>query len=208
MSTLDIVTDVSAVHSQVHRWSVASTTALDIDAVGRVGLALADDSRRRLLAALVTGPGYPSELAAELGLTRANVSNHLSCLRGCGLVVAQPGGRRVRYELADLELARALVTSPPACWSLNPRPAGDAHGRCWHEPAGLTSEIGTACDDTLRDEGVGSPGARAMAGDQPACPAARRRHDHLQRDRGDRASPPARRRSTAISDLVSTRWSR
>jgi DNA-binding transcriptional ArsR family regulator len=102
---------------------VVAATALDADALARVGIALSDDSRRRLLVALVNSPGYPSELADALGLTRANVSNHLSCLRGCGLVVAQPEGRRVRYELADRKLARALrdlldlvlVVDPSAC---------------------------------------------------------------------------------------------
>ena len=88
--------------------AVARSTTLDLGALARVGLALADDSRRRLLVALLDGPGYPSELAIELDLTRANVSNHLSCLRGCGLVVAEPEGRRVRYELADPKLADAL----------------------------------------------------------------------------------------------------
>lgn len=57
---------------------------------------------------LLDAPGYPAELADEFGLTRANVSNHLACLRGCGLVVARPEGRRVRYELADDRLASAL----------------------------------------------------------------------------------------------------
>lgn len=111
---------------------MAATTALNVEALARVGLALADDSRRRLLVALVNGPGYPSELADALELTRANVSNHLSCLRGCGLVVAQPEGRRVRYELADRKLARALrdlldlvlVVDPSAC------PASDDDGCC------------------------------------------------------------------------------
>ncbi len=50
----------------------------------------------------------PSELARELGLTRTNVSNHLSCLRGCGIVVAKPSGRQTRYELVDPHLAAAL----------------------------------------------------------------------------------------------------
>jgi DNA-binding transcriptional ArsR family regulator len=36
------------------------------------------------------------------------VSNHLSCLRGCGLVVATYEGRQVHYALADAHLARAL----------------------------------------------------------------------------------------------------
>jgi DNA-binding transcriptional ArsR family regulator len=41
-------------------------------------------------------------------MTKANVSNHLACLRSCGLVTSTAEGRRVRYELADERLARAL----------------------------------------------------------------------------------------------------
>ena len=78
------------------------------EALARVGRALADATRRRLLLALLEGPAYPAHLADELGLTRQNVSNHLTCLRGCGLVVAIPEGRQVRYELADGRLAHAL----------------------------------------------------------------------------------------------------
>jgi DNA-binding transcriptional ArsR family regulator len=81
---------------------------LDLDALGRVGTALADDTRRRLLVALLAGPAYPSDLAEDLGLSRPNVSNHLACLRGCGLVVAEPDGRRVAYRLSDPRLAHAL----------------------------------------------------------------------------------------------------
>lgn len=82
---------------------------VDADALGRVGTALADPTRRRLLLRLVDGPAYPSDLADALSLTRGNVSNHLSCLRGCGLVSTVPVGRRVRYELADPRLAGALA---------------------------------------------------------------------------------------------------
>ncbi|UED86423.1 ArsR/SmtB family transcription factor [Streptomyces profundus] len=82
---------------------------VDAAALARVGTALADESRRRLLLALLAEPAYPSDLADRLGMTRGNVSNHLSCLRGCGLVRGVPVGRRVRYELADPKLAHALA---------------------------------------------------------------------------------------------------
>ncbi|MQA03549.1 MAG: metalloregulator ArsR/SmtB family transcription factor [Streptosporangiales bacterium] len=85
------------------------TRATRMDALTRLGRALADPTRCRLLLALLDGPGYPSQLASELGLTRSNVSNHLACLRGCGLVVAVAEGRQVRYELADPHLARGLA---------------------------------------------------------------------------------------------------
>lgn len=79
-----------------------------LDALTRVGRALADPTRCQLLMALLDGPAYPAGLAMTLGLTRANVSNHLACLRGCGLIIGTPQGRHVRYDLADPALAHAL----------------------------------------------------------------------------------------------------
>lgn len=82
--------------------------SVDLTALARVGTALADDTRRRMLVALLDGAVYPSDLAHDLGLSRSNVSNHLACLRGCGLVVAEAEGRRQRYRLSDPKLAHAL----------------------------------------------------------------------------------------------------
>ncbi len=65
-------------------------------------------TRRRVLVQLIDGPGYPAEMADDFGATRANLSNHLTCLRECGLVTATAEGRRVRYELADQRLADGL----------------------------------------------------------------------------------------------------
>lgn len=91
--------------------------------LARFGQALSDPTRSRLLLALREAPGYPAELAHLLGVSRQSLSNHLACLRGCGLVVAVPEGRRVRYELADVHLAHALgdllgvvlAVDPAAC---------------------------------------------------------------------------------------------
>lgn len=85
-----------------------AATSLDLDALGRVGAALADPTRRRILATLLAGPAYPGGLAEGMATTRANMSNHLACLRECGLVRATREGRQVRYELADARLTRAL----------------------------------------------------------------------------------------------------
>lgn len=74
----------------------------------RLGRAMADDTRSRILLSLLEEPRYTGQLADDLGLTRSNVSNHLACLRGCGIVVAVPEGRRTRYELADGHLTQAL----------------------------------------------------------------------------------------------------
>lgn len=85
------------------------TIAPQLDVMHRLGRAMADPTRSRILLHLLAGPGYPAELARELGLTRSNVSNHLSCLRGCGIVVVAPEGRRTRYEIADPHIGRALT---------------------------------------------------------------------------------------------------
>ena len=85
------------------------TAATKLEALARVGKALADPTRCRILLELLDGPAYPAQLADTLGLTRANCSNHLTCLRGCGLVVATPEGRQVRYEIADPGLTHALA---------------------------------------------------------------------------------------------------
>jgi DNA-binding transcriptional ArsR family regulator len=80
----------------------------DLGTLARVGKALADPTRCRVLVQLADGPGYPAEMADSFGTTRANLSNHLTCLRECGLVTATAEGRRVRYELADQRLAEGL----------------------------------------------------------------------------------------------------
>ncbi|MGW4058572.1 Cd(II)/Pb(II)-sensing metalloregulatory transcriptional regulator CmtR [Amycolatopsis sp. NPDC004747] len=98
-------------------------------ALARLGRALADPTRCRILVALLDGVQYPGRLAEQLGLTRSNVSNHLSCLRGCGLVVATYEGRQVRYALADEHLARALGELLQVVLAVEPRE------ECVDEPA-------------------------------------------------------------------------
>lgn len=76
--------------------------------MNRLGRAMADPTRSRILMRLLEGPSYPAVLARDLGLTRPNVSNHLTCLRDCGIVVAEPEGRQTRYEISEPRLASAL----------------------------------------------------------------------------------------------------
>ena len=80
-----------------------------LDVMNRLGRAMADPTRSRILLTLLNKPSYPAVLSRELGLSRSNVSNHLTCLRGCGIVVAEPEGRQTQYEVADPHLARALT---------------------------------------------------------------------------------------------------
>jgi DNA-binding transcriptional ArsR family regulator len=85
------------------------TIAPRLAVMNRLGRALADPTRSRILLSLLDGPSYPAVLARELELTRPNVSNHLACLRGCGIVVATQEGRQTRYEIADAHLTKAMA---------------------------------------------------------------------------------------------------
>lgn len=88
-------------------WVLTITDRLDV--MNRLGRAMADPTRSRILMTLLDGPIYPAALARDLDLSPSNVSNHLTCLRDCGIVVAEPQGRRTRYEVADPRLTRALT---------------------------------------------------------------------------------------------------
>lgn len=83
-------------------------TLAHADALVRFGHALSDTTRTRILLSLNREPNYPAELADQLGVSRQILSNHLACLRGCGLVMSVPEGRRSRYELADARIGHAL----------------------------------------------------------------------------------------------------
>jgi len=107
-------------------------TVTHSDALARFGCALSDPTRTEILLRLRNCPGYPSELAEQIGVSRQILSNHLACLRGCGLVVVEPEGRRSRYELADERIAHALddliglvPTVDPACCA-----ASESEGCC------------------------------------------------------------------------------
>jgi DNA-binding transcriptional ArsR family regulator len=83
-------------------------SAARLDVLNRLGRAMADPTHARILVSLLQDASYPAQLARDLGLSRTNVSNHLACLRGCGIVVTEVEGRRTRYEIADAHLTRAL----------------------------------------------------------------------------------------------------
>jgi len=114
------------------------TLEKDLAAMTRLGRALADATRCRILLVLLAGPAYPAQIAAALELTRSNVSNHLTCLRGCGLVVATPEGRQTRYELSDPNLAHALRDLLDVVLEVTPHaePAAVGRGLAAHAAAG------------------------------------------------------------------------
>lgn len=86
------------------------TIASRLDVMGRLGRALAEPTRSRIILTLLDHPAYPAELAEILDLTRPNVSNHLACPAQVRDRRLEPKGRLGHdVEIADSHLAQALT---------------------------------------------------------------------------------------------------
>jgi len=91
------------------------------DGLDRLGRALSDPTRRAILVRLLDGTQRPTELALSTGTSSSNLSNHLACLRGCGLIRSERSGRNQLYELVSEQLADtlrsllALAATLPPC---------------------------------------------------------------------------------------------
>ena len=59
-----------------------------------------DSSRLSILDALRNGPLTVAKIVETTGLSQSNTSNHLGCLRDCGLVVAEQNGDTPRRAVA------------------------------------------------------------------------------------------------------------
>lgn len=73
----------------------------NLHAIAKVGMALSDPTRLRLLAALRGGELCACQLIDLVGLAPSTVSKHLSLLRDAGLVESRKAGRWVHYRLAE-----------------------------------------------------------------------------------------------------------
>src|SRR5512143_3790136 len=71
---------------------------------------LANPRRLELLHLLADGPLEVGRVAAELGISQPNASQHLAVLKAAGLVEAERDGREVRYRLTDPEVICACET--------------------------------------------------------------------------------------------------
>ena len=75
----------------------------------RLHKAIGHPVRLRLLAMLRTGPLCVCQMTAAVGLAASTISEHLSELRGAGIVAEKKDGRWVEYRLSDQPTARAVL---------------------------------------------------------------------------------------------------
>ncbi len=82
------------------------SVAIDDDLWSAIG----DPTRRRLVDLLLaSGDATATSLSAQLPVSRQAVAKHLAVLDRVGLVQVTPVGRERRYELDEVQLARAVA---------------------------------------------------------------------------------------------------
>lgn len=84
----------------------ADTQATELKA--KLFRGFSDPSRLSILETLRAGPLTVTEIVEATELSQSNVSNHLGCLRDCGLVAREQQGRYVYYQLSDERVTRLL----------------------------------------------------------------------------------------------------
>ncbi|MBX3196196.1 MAG: winged helix-turn-helix transcriptional regulator [Microbacteriaceae bacterium] len=81
---------------------------LELSAAVSLFHSLADPSRLAILRRLSQGEARVRDLTDELGLAQSTVSEHVACLRDCGLLVARVEGRQNFYAVATPEVIEML----------------------------------------------------------------------------------------------------
>ncbi|HEX6150704.1 metalloregulator ArsR/SmtB family transcription factor [Nocardioides sp.] len=94
--------------------AMTAATADESAATSPVGTAalfhaLSEPSRLAILEHLFLGEHRVVDLVTHLGLAQSTVSQHLACLRDCGLVTSRAQGRSSHYSLTDPDRVEALL---------------------------------------------------------------------------------------------------
>ena len=78
-----------------------SAENLELELKAKLFRGFAETSRLSILEALRVQPLNVGELVQITRLSQSNISNHLACLRDCGLVTNEQRGRYTYYRLTD-----------------------------------------------------------------------------------------------------------
>ncbi len=93
-----------------------SSEKLEIGLKAKLFRGFGDPSRLSILDALRSQPLTVTQIIEMTGLTQSNVSNHMTCLKECGLVTSEQTGRYTTYRLSDdrvgdlISLAESLLS--------------------------------------------------------------------------------------------------
>ncbi|WP_210651110.1 helix-turn-helix transcriptional regulator [Nocardioides sp. SYSU D00065] len=83
----------------------------DLTAAACLFHGFSDPSRLSILRHLALGEHRVVDLTAHLGLAQSTVSQHLACLRDCGLVASRPQGRASMWSLQHADTVLELLAA-------------------------------------------------------------------------------------------------
>lgn len=83
-------------------------TKKPIDLQAKLFRGFAEPARLAILQVLRKGAVTVGDIVQTTNLSQSNVSNHLNCLKDCGLVSSEQRGRFVYYQLSDERIAKLL----------------------------------------------------------------------------------------------------
>src|SRR5205807_5360225 len=86
-------------------------TPLDTELVAKYFRALGDPTRLRILELVAHEELSVGELVRRVGRPQPRVSEHLACLRWCGLVTSRREHRTIYYQASDERVASMIATA-------------------------------------------------------------------------------------------------
>lgn len=81
----------------------------------------ADPTRLSILECLRKGAKTVGDIVSHTEQGQPNISNHLGCLRDCGLVIAKRDGRNVLYSISNERIAHLLEDADRVLSDVNER---------------------------------------------------------------------------------------
>ncbi|SDK26309.1 ArsR/SmtB family transcription factor [Lacicoccus qingdaonensis] len=82
----------------------------DIDTKMKFLHGFSNKSRVLILESIKEEEKTVSQIIDELGISQSSISQHLACLRGCGLIVGRQEGKYMYYRVRN-KLVRDLLTN-------------------------------------------------------------------------------------------------
>ncbi len=83
---------------------------IDLDLKVKFLRAFGDKTRVQILECIKYEEKTVSQIVDSIEGNQSNISQHLACLRGCGIIVGRPEGKYVYYGLRNQQIKELLET--------------------------------------------------------------------------------------------------
>lgn len=84
------------------------TFNIDVDLKVKFLRGFSDKTRIQILESIKVQEKTVTEIVEDLKGKQSNVSQHLACLRGCGLIVGRQDGKYIKYSLRNQQVRDLL----------------------------------------------------------------------------------------------------